>query len=477
MINFVTSTGNGTSAQLLGLADELLELDARQAITLYQVGKMVTASLDLETTLEAIAGAAHHLTGANSTALALLERDGRLVIRVGKGAVGASVGETLSADRGVTARAIRERRSILIDDMREEPSRARPELDERYGVRTFLAVPLTWRGEAMGVVTMAYASPRALGPKDVALAGALAEQAAAAVAHARDYAEEQRLRAESGEIARQLTEQAAQLERAQQQLVRNEKMTAIGQLVQGLAHEMNTPLSVVISNLSVLGRHAENLTGVAQAAQQALSQLRADPLAAALAGPLDAAVRDADLEYTFEDLPELLADLVRSMGTFARRDTGGPSPVAIQDVLDAALNLASNPLKHRARVMREYGDTPPAIGLGAELTELFLHLLINAAQALDEPGTVTIATCFEVGHIVVRIRDTGRGIPSEHLARVFDPFFTTRKVGEGAGIGLAVCYGIVSRHGGTINLDSQPGLGTTVTVSLPAPTTSLQVAA
>jgi signal transduction histidine kinase len=474
------------STVVTAIPDGLLALDARQALTLYQVGKMVTASLDLEATLDAVTAATHDMSGADSTALALLDWDGTLVIRAGRGAITANVGDTLTTDHGITARTISEGRPILVTDMLEEPGRARPELDEKYGVRTFLAVPLIWHEESLGVVTVAFHAPAKLSEQDVAVVLALAEQAAAAVAHARDFAEEQRLREESEEITRQLAEQAAQLDRVQQQLVQNEKLTAIGQLVQGLAHEINTPLSVVITNLSVLGRHAENLSEIARASQTALSQLRADPLAFALAAPLDAAVQSNDLDYTLEDLPELLsesataarrvADLVRSMGTFARRDTGGPIALDIQEILDSALNLASNPLRQRGHTVREFTDPPATLGLASELIELFLHLLINAAQSLDKPGSVTVGTSYEGGQVVVRISDTGRGIPAEHLTRVFDPFFTTHKAGEGTGMGLAVCYGIVSRHGGSIAIDSTPDAGTTVTVSLPT-ALSAQVAA
>jgi signal transduction histidine kinase len=417
------------------LSDELLSLDAHQALSLYQVARMVTASQDLATTLDAITGSAHQLIGADTATLALVEDDGRLVIHAACGSLGPDT--------------------------------------------TSLMAPLIWEGEQLGVLTIACAASNALAPGHVALVGALAEQAAAAVRHARDAAEEVRLREESQAILRQFSEQATQLERVQEQLIQSEKLTAIGQLVQGLAHEMNTPLSVVITNLSVLGRHAENLFAVAGAAQQVLPQLLADPLAAALVEPLDAAVRGADLEYTLEDLPELLTDstaavhrvaeLVRSMANFARRDTGGPSAVVIDEVLDAALTLASNPLKQCARTVRDFASTPPVLGLTSELTELFLHLLINAAQALEQgPGTVTLTTAYAGGCVEVRVHDTGRGIPAEQLPRVFDPFYTTRPVGGGTGMGLAVCYGIVARHSGSIAIASEPGSGTTVTVRLPA---------
>jgi two-component system NtrC family sensor kinase len=234
----------------------------------------------------------------------------------------------------------------------------------------------------------------------------------------------------------------------------------------------------VITNLSVLSRHVENLGAIAQIAMDLLPALLAQSANAAQAAPLDAAVQGADLAYTLEDLPDLLsetsagaqrvAELVRSMANFARRDGGGPTVVAIQDVIEAGLTLASNPLKQFAQLVREYVPTPPVLGLASELSELFLRLFINAAQALEEgPGTVTVSTSHEFGSVVVRIRDTGRGISAVNLARVFDPFFTTRAAGGGTGMGLAVCYGIVARHGGAIGLESEPGTGTTVTVSLP----------
>ncbi|HLZ26799.1 MAG TPA: ATP-binding protein [Chloroflexota bacterium] len=443
-----------------GLSDGLLDLDAPQALSLYRVGRLVAASQDLDATLQAITESTHALIGAATTRLALIEDDGRLILRAAQGSADARLGEPLEVDHGVSAMALRERHAILLADM------------------TAL-VPLIWEGEPLGVLVLALAGPNRLAPGHVALVEALAELAAAAVRHARDTAEEIRLREESQEILRQFSEQEAQLERVQEQLIQNEKLTAIGQLVQGLAHEMNTPLSVVITNLSVLGRHANNLFAVAVAARDVLPQLLADPQGAALAGPLVTAVRGADLEYTMEDLPELLTDstaavqrvaeLVRSMANFARRDTGGPSPVAVEGILEAALTLASNPLKRCAKIVREFAEIPPVLGLASELTELFLHLLINAAQALElQPGTVTLTTTCADGCVEVRIHDTGRGISAEQLPRVFDPFFTTRPVGGGTGMGLAVCYGIVARHSGSIAIESQPGSGATVTVRLPA---------
>lgn len=459
-------------------------LDGEQARALYEVCKLVTDSLDLDATLEAVVQAAHSVASAHATALALLDPENNLVLRVARGPVVSSIGARLPQDHGITGRAFRECRPILVPDMLEEPDRARPDLDAEYGVRCFVAVPLIWHSERLGVVTLAFNEPGALEDSELALVYALAELAGAAVKHAREYAEEQRLLEESRALMRQVLDQQQQLERVQRQLMQNEKLSAIGQLAQGLAHEMNTPLGVVITNLSVLGRYARSLLNVSLVAREVLAQLSADPLASALAAPLEDAVRSAELDYMLEDLPALLdessagarrvAELVRSVRTFARRESRGPQPVRIEEVLEAALNLASNALRPTAKVVLEYAEVPRVLGLASELTQVFVHLLMNAAQALaDTHGTVTITTRLDDGRVSVTIADTGCGIAGEHLERIFEPFFTTRAPGEGTGMGLAVCYSIVHGHGGSINVHSELGKGTCFTVALPLATTDV----
>jgi two-component system, NtrC family, sensor kinase len=145
----------------------------------------------------------------------------------------------------------------------------------------------------------------------------------------------------------------------------------------------------------------------------------------------------------------------------------------VEEALETAVMVAWSELKQRGEVVRAITGVPPVMGHGSELTQVFVHLLLSAAQALkQQPGTITIGTASDEHGVVVTIRDTGRGIPPEHLSRIFDPFFTTRPPGHRTGMGLAVCHGIVSRHGGTIYLDSTPGRGSLVTVCLPAMTSA-----
>jgi signal transduction histidine kinase len=367
---------------------------------------------------------------------------------------------------------------VLVPDMRAEADRARPDLDERFGVRAYAAVPLIWGGRPLGAITLSSTRPNGIAQADLELVSEVAEQAAAAVAHARAFGDEQLRRTRSEALARQLSEQAEQLARMQQQLVQAEKMTAIGQLVDGIAHEMNTPLGVLVSNLAVLDEYASRLIGVARTAQKTLRLLESGASLEAARRTLAPALQSHELEYVLDDLPELIADstcaagkvadIVRSMGVFARGDAQRPVSVNVEEAVESALTLAWNTLKHRAHVVRDFHAVPPVMGHSSELTQVFLHLLLNAADALEHaPGGVRVRIRHAEDVVIVSIADTGPGIPHDQLARVFDPFFTTRAPGQGTGMGLTVCHGIVARHHGTIELHNAPEGGAVAVVRLP----------
>ena len=439
--------------------------------TLYRLGKLVTASVDLDATLDAIVEAVQQLTGATSTAILLLDDAQHLVLRAGRGPVTTVVGEAVPVSSGIVGRALDEGRTIVVPDMQAETSRARPDLDARTGLRSFIATPLVWREERLGVLTIGAQEAAALDDSHAELLAQLAEQAAAATSNARAYAQEQARREEL-----ELLNQA--LSRAQRRLVNGEKQAALGQLAHGIAHELNTPLGVVISNLSVLGGYADSLSLVATAAKRSIAELRADGEKENVAAHLEQELAASELEYLLEDLPALasesvesarrMAAIVRSVAVFAGASSDAMTLIKVEDALEAAITLAWNQLKQRAEVVRVFAQVPGVLGNASELTQLFVHVLLNSVQALsDKSGSITAAIEDEGSMVAIRISDTGHGIAAEHVARVFDPFFTTHSVGEGSGMGLSVSRGIVTRHGGTIELASQVGIGTTVTVRLP----------
>jgi two-component system, NtrC family, sensor kinase len=263
-----------------------------------------------------------------------------------------------------------------------------------------------------------------------------------------------------------------------EQIAQAEKLSAIGHLAHGIAHELNTPLGVIISNLSVLKQYGDSLALYAAVAQQASTALDDGEAPALVAEKLRAAEKSADLAFVLGDLPGLAEDsaagaqrmaaIVRSVAMFAQQSTGQLTLVSIEEALDAAATLTANELKQRGALVKRFTGVAPVMGQLGELTQVFVHLLLNAAQALEgSHGTITLETQQEAGQVVVKVIDTGQGMTAEQSAGMFNPFYTTRPAGHGTGMGLAACHGIIVRHAGRISVESSVGAGTTMTVRLP----------
>ncbi len=157
---------------------------------------------------------------------------------------------------------------------------------------------------------------------------------------------------------------------------------------------------------------------------------------------------------------------MRDVRSFAHGGSSDREPVDVNELVDQALRLASHQLCHRARVVRRFSDVPAALGCAQELKQVFLNLLVNAAQAIEDTGTVEVTTRRRDDRVEVVVRDDGSGIAPENRDRIFDPFFTTKPAGEGTGLGLAISYQILRAQGAEIQVDSEPGYGTTFTVRL-----------
>jgi len=240
-------------------------------------------------------------------------------------------------------------------------------------------------------------------------------------------------------------------DRLRAKLLLSDRMASLGTLAAGIAHEINNPLAYVTANLEIV---AESLGGM-------LAQRSPDPHA-----ELRAAIGDA------REGAERVRKIVRGLRSFSRSEEEKRVAIALPDVLASAIRLTSNEVKHRARLVRELGDTPLVLADDGRLTQVFINLLVNAAHAIPEghsdANRITVRTHSDAeARAVVEIADTGTGMPPEVLARAFDPFFTTKEVGEGTGLGLSICHGIISGLGGHIAIDSAPGRGSVVRVVLP----------
>lgn len=251
-----------------------------------------------------------------------------------------------------------------------------------------------------------------------------------------------------------------QLQETQQQLVMREKMASLGQLVAGVAHEINNPVGAVNSAADNTRRAIALLRERAEKIPEA-QILLADALLRKALTALDENTAITTMAS------ERISRIVRSLKSFARLDESDFQKANVHECIDTTLTLLHHEFKNRIEVVRDYGEVPDILCFPNELNQVFMNLLVNASQAIPERGQISITTSRDGNTILIRIADSGVGIPGEHLARIFDPGFTTKGVGVGTGLGLSISYNIIKKHEGEISVASEPGKGTTFTIRLP----------
>jgi signal transduction histidine kinase len=274
---------------------------------------------------------------------------------------------------------------------------------------------------------------------------------------------------------KELAQRKAELERLQAQMVHSEKMASLGRLAAGVAHELNNPAGFIYGNMDFLRICAAGLERLLRFYDNA-------ELPAPLATDAQAIKEEIDYDNSLKDLAAIITDcyegagrirdVVQNLRIFSRLDEAEFKKVDLHEGIDSTIRLLSKYYgSGRITLERDYADLPRVDCYAGQLNQVWMNLLINAAQAISQEGTVRVTTRMENKMALVSISDTGGGIAPEHLKSIFDPFFTTKRVGEGTGLGLSIAYGIVERHGGYINVESRLGEGTTFTVAVPVNTT------
>ena len=288
------------------------------------------------------------------------------------------------------------------------------------------------------------------------------------------------------ERTRELSATLAKLKESEAMLIQSEKMSSLGQMVAGIAHEVNTPLAYVKSSLEAVAKSvpaagmlvvqtrrllgllsAEGVSEAALAAQFALVQAQIDELGEKAGG-----------RSAFEELQQLVKDglfgieqiseVVANLKNFSRLDRSKVADYDLHEGIDSAIRIGHSQLEKRI-VEKKYGAIPPVSCSPSQINQVILNLLSNAAQATSEgAGKITVSTAMrDAENVVLEVADNGGGIPADVLPKIFDPFFTTKEVGKGTGLGLSICYKIVESHGGRLEVQSTPGLGTRFSVILP----------
>jgi len=266
-----------------------------------------------------------------------------------------------------------------------------------------------------------------------------------------------------------------QLKETQGHLIQSEKMASIGQLAAGVAHEINNPLGYIYSNLNTLKGYLTDLEKVATIADKLAKQLPEDN---SIATEFNQLQKDLDLEFLQEDLQDLVKEsiegatrakkIVQDLRDFSRIDKQESEIFDVEEGISATLNIVHNELKYKADIVKEYAGIKPFQCVGAQLNQVFMNLLVNAAHSIADFGKITVRTGQQdKDHVWIEVEDTGKGIPDDVKSKIFDPFFTTKPVGKGTGLGLSLSYKIIQDHHGHFEINSVVGKGTRIRVILP----------
>jgi len=308
-----------------------------------------------------------------------------------------------------------------------------------------------------------------------------ADNSGAGIIVCHDISEMKRISLELQESHRQLERSRTELEQAfddlkstEAQMVQREKMASLGQLAAGMAHEINNPMGFIASNLLSLSRYAQKIVDYLV---EERTLLATDAVGEETTAALEHLRKKMKIDYVLKDIVDLVEEslegadrvkkIVQDLKSYSRKDGEERQSADLIQCLESTINVVWNEIKYKATVEKDYGEIPLTLCHPQALNQVFMNLLVNAAQAIEVQGTIRIRTWHEDETIFVSIADSGQGIAAENLSRLFEPFFTTKEVGKGTGLGLSVSYDIVKKHDGEIRVGSTPGQGSTFTVVIP----------
>lgn len=264
----------------------------------------------------------------------------------------------------------------------------------------------------------------------------------------------------------QIARLEAQLAILKQQLLQSEKLASLGQLAAGVAHEINNPIGYVSSNMKMLAEYSDNLINLVKLLSLQVDEAQRLPLLAQF-----------DFDYVCADLPKLVheseqgldrvVEIIRDLKDFSHIEEAEFVEADLHQGIQSTLNIVGNELKYKADVVKDFAALPPVRCIPSQLNQVLLNLLVNAAHAIEQHGTIRISTGFDDNWVWFSVSDDGSGMDAVQLGRIFEPFYTTKPKGQGTGLGLPLSRSIVEKHQGVLDVTSTPGVGSCFSVKLP----------
>ncbi|MBD2336302.1 GAF domain-containing sensor histidine kinase [Calothrix sp. FACHB-156] len=467
------------------LAKELLE--KYQEIDLFQdLSTQVTASLDVQEIARLVIEEARKCIPSSCGAILWLdEKTGWLKILWEYGEL-SSWSEPLNLGQGIIGTILRSGKGEIVNNVFADQRFVEMEAK----ITSLICVPLLSKKQLIGAIVMCNRTPTTYSTKDGKLLSILALQAAGAIEKALLYEQSCSAAQVAQEQAQQLQLTLFELQQTQRKLIQSEKMSSLGNLVAEVAHDINNPINYVSGNLSHIQQSTQEILDLLQLYQHHYPKPVTE---------IQTVIESLDLEFVIEDLIKMLSSMIVGVGrmrqlaltlrNFSRIDQAEMKPVDIHEGIESTLLILQGRFKPRERnlgiqIIKEYGDIPLVEGYANQLNQVFMNLIANAIDALEEsmiscpwppmtaktPDKYQIRISTEIVNsnwLKIQIADNGPGIPENIQERLFEPFFTTKPIGKGTGLGLSISHQIIEKHGGFLRCLSQMGEGTTFSIEIP----------
>lgn len=438
---------------------------------LYRLGQKASTSDAKESAREEFLKYIITAFNANTGCIAHTNPDNKsLTIIAGIGLPKEAIGNIIPFGSAVLGWVAENKKPLLLNgDLRDTKLNIKSNSNKIGQNRSSMCWPLLVENELVGVISINEDSEEfSFTEQDLKKGSNIIHFTALAVENAR-------LLDQSQELLNQQKKLNKQLEEAHNQLLQSEKLASIGQLAAGVAHEINNPVGYINSNMASLKGYAFDLISVIDLFSEYYEQSQSDNIE--LKNTLNKKIEDVDLDFIKTDLHSLIDEslegvsrvkkIVNDLKDFSHVDDIEMQWADLHRGLDSTLNIVHNELKYKADIIKNYGEIPEVECIASQINQVFMNVLVNAAHAIEKHGTITVATGLSNDFVWIKIQDTGTGIPEDKINRIFDPFYTSKPVGSGTGLGLSLSYTIIEKHHGKIEVESTVGSGSIFTIWLP----------